>query len=88
MDYCALKVVAVTQAGDTLTAMFNDGRSVDYSISMLDSEFEEIESTLREKPLVQELERAGKRQRPKLPRSKRPGSETRPLRTLSPRKAS
>lgn len=93
-----LKIVEVEQAGDALTVVFNDGRTVVYSVSMLDSEFEEIHCAVAEEPApaqsVQGTKRAGskragsQRAGSKLPQSKRPGSEAHPLRSWGTAKAS
>ena len=80
MVFPSLKVVAVKQAGDRLTAVFNDGRTVGYSISMLDSEFEEVQSARGEVPV--------KRLRAKKAWGKRPVSGALPLRSLRSRKVS
>jgi hypothetical protein len=83
-----LKIVEVEQAGDTLTVVFNDGRTVTYSISMLDSEFEEIQCSLGEEPVAANPAHGTKRQANKLPKSKRPGSQAHPLRPWRAAKAS
>ena len=80
MSFGALKVVAVEQFGDTLTAVFNDGRTVAYSVSMLDSECEQIQDAY--------AERLVKRPRARMARRKRVGSESNPLRWLRSRTAS
>ena len=83
MAFRPLKLVAVEQAGDTLTAMFNDGRTVAYSISMLDSEFEPLQDASLEKPVLRKPVQAAR-----WARSKRFGSELQPLRSLRSRQAS
>jgi hypothetical protein len=89
----SLKIIEVEQAGDALTVVFNDGRTVVYSVSMLDSEFEDIQGALAEEPApanpahaepVQGTKRAGY----KRAGSKRPGSEARPLPSWRSAKAS
>ena len=79
MAFHPRKVVAVEQAGDTLTATFNDGKSVAYSLSMLDSEFEPVQ----EKPVLRKPVMAAR-----WARNKRFGSAIQPLRSLRSRQAS
>ena len=83
-----LKIVEVEQAGDALTVVFNDGRTVVYSVSMLDSEFEEIQCALGEEPASAKPVPGTRRVGSKLPRSKRPGSEAHPVRSWGAAKAS
>jgi hypothetical protein len=83
-----LRIAEVQQAGDRLTVAFNDGRTLVYSVSMLDSEFEEIQSAVAEAAEQREPVEQMKRQRPKPPRSKRPGSEGHSAGPLRSRKAS
>ena len=82
MSFGTRKVVAVEQAGDTLTARFNDGKTVAYSISMLDSEFEPVQEAHPEKPILKKPVVAARWAR------RRFGTGLPPLRFLRSRQAS